>query len=155
MVYSYGDNFRNLTMNKNYFLIKILIIYLFTFLSVFAAQSSYFNKGKKLFDNNEFDKSKFFFERDIVFNPKSESSYLYLAKIYNKNNNDLEQEMNLSNVLIINPQNDEAIYMLTILRIKQSDYNGAKELIEKFDLVCKSFCSKKKEIQEKFEKLKP
>ena len=45
--------------------------------------------------------------------------------------------------------------MLTILRIKQSDYNGAKGLIEKFDLVCKSFCSKKKEIQEKFGKLKP
>ena len=155
MVYSYGDNFRNLTMNKNYFLIKILIIYLFTFLSVFAAQSSYFNKGKKLFDNNEFDKSKIFFERDIVFNPKSESSYLYLAKIYNKNNNDSEEEINLNNVLILNPQNDEAIYMLTILRIKQSDYNGAKGLIEKFDLVCKSFCSKKKEIQEKFGKLKP
>ena len=155
MVYSYGDNFRNLTMNKNYFLIKILIIYLFTFLSVFAAQSSYFNKGKKLFDNNEFDKSKIFFERDIVFNPKSESSYLYLAKIYNKNNNDSEEEINLNNVLILNPQNDEAIYMLTILRIKQSDYNGAKGLIEKFDLVCKSFCSKKKEIQEKLEKLKP
>ena len=142
-------------MNKNYFLIKILIIYLFTFLSVFAAQFSYFDKGKKLFDNNEFNKSKFFFERDIVFNPKSESSYLYLAKIYNKNNNDSEQEINLNNVLILNPQNDEAIYMLTILRIKQSDYNGAKGLIEKFDLVCKSFCSKKKEIQEKFEKLKP
>tara|TARA_B100001245_G_scaffold113323_1_gene82970 strand:+ start:632 stop:1117 length:486 start_codon:yes stop_codon:yes gene_type:complete len=155
MVYSYGDNFRNLTMNKNYFLIKILIIYLFTFLSVFAAQSSYFNKGKKLFDNNEFDKSKIFFERDIVFNPKSESSYLYLAKIYNKNNNDSEEEINLNNVLILNPQNDEAIYMLTLLRIKQSDYNGAKGLIEKFDLVCKSFCSKKKEIQKKFEKLKP
>ena len=155
MVYSEGDNFINLTMNKTYFLIKILIIYLFTSLSVFAAQSSYFDKGKKLFDNNEFDKSKIFFERDIVFNPKSESSYLYLAKIYNKNNNDSEQEINLSNVLILNPQNDEAIYMLTILRIKQSDYNGAKGLIEKFDLVCKSFCSKKKEIQEKFGKLKP
>ena len=142
-------------MNKTYFLIKILIIYLFTFLSVLAAQSSYFDKGKKLFDNNEFDKSKIFFERDIVFNPKSEISYLYLAKIYNKNNNDSEEEINLNNVLILNPQNDEAIYMLTILRIKQSDYNGAKGLIEKFDLVCKFFCSKKKEIQEKFEKLKP
>ena len=123
-------------MNKTYFLIKILIIYLFTFLSVFAAQSNYFDKGKKLFDNNEFDKSKFFFERDIVFNPKSERSYLYLAKIYNKNNNDSEVEINLNNVLILNPQNDEAIYMLTILRIKQSDYSGAKGLIEKFDLVC-------------------
>ena len=45
--------------------------------------------------------------------------------------------------------------MLTLLKIKQSDYNYAKELIEKFTLVCESFCSKKAEIQEKFEKLKP
>ena len=37
--------------------------------------------------------------------------------------------------------------MLTLLKIKQSDYNQAKELIDKFNLVCKSFCSKKNEIQ--------
>ena len=61
----------------------------------------------------------------------------------------------LNNVLLLNPQNDEAIYMLTLLKIKQSDYNNAKELIEKFILVCKSFCSKKAEIQEKFDKLTP
>ncbi len=43
--------------------------------------------------------------------------------------------------------------MLVILKIKQSDYNHAKKLIDQFVLVCKSFCSKKKEIQEKFEKI--
>ena len=113
-------------MNKTYFLIKILIIYLFTFLSVLAVQSSYFDKGKKLFDNNEFDKSKIFFERDIVFNPKNEKSYLYLAKIFNKSKNDKEEEINLNNVLLLDTQNDEAIYMLTLLKIKQSDYDQAK-----------------------------
>ena len=56
---------------------------------------------------------------------------------------------------MLNPQNDEAIYMLTLLKIKQSDYNQAKELINKFILVCKSFCSKKKEIQDKLIKLTP
>ena len=55
----------------------------------------------------------------------------------------------------MNPQNDEAIYMLALLKIKQSDYNVAKELIEKFKLVCTSFCSKSTEIQEKFDKLIP
>ena len=45
--------------------------------------------------------------------------------------------------------------MLTLLKIKQSNYDRAKELIEQFDLVCKSFCSKKKEIQDKFKKLTP
>ena len=142
-------------MKKIYFLIRVLTIYLFFISNGFTAKTNYFDKGKILFDKKEYEKSKIFFEKDIVFNPKSESSYLYLAKIYNKNNNDSEEEINLNNVLILNPQNDEAIYMLTILRIKQSDYNGAKGLIEKFDLVCKSFCSKKKEIQEKFGKLKP
>ena len=95
------------------------------------------------------------FERDLVFNPKSEKSYLYLAKIFNESNNDEELEVNLNNVLLINPQNDEAIYMLTLLKIKQSDYNRAKELIDQFIVICKSFCSKKNEIQEKLRKLTP
>ena len=142
-------------MKKTYFLVKILIIYLFFISSGFAVKSNYFDKGKILFDKKKFQKSKIFFEKDIVFNPQSEKSYLYLAKIFYENNNDEEQEINLSNVLLLNPQNDEAIYMLTLLKIKQSDYNEAKELIKKFNLVCESFCSKRAEIQEKFNKLIP
>ena len=142
-------------MKKTYFLVKILIIYLFFISSGFAVKSNSFDKGKILFDKKKFEKSKIFFEKDIVFNPQSEKSYLYLAKIFNENNNDQEQEINLSNVLLLNPQNDEAIYMLTLLKIKQSDYNEAKELIKTFNLVCVSFCLKKAEIQEKFDKLIP
>ena len=142
-------------MKKTSFLVRVLIIYLFFISNGFAAKSNYFDKGKILFDKKKFQKSKIFFEKDIVFNPQSEKSYLYLAKIFNENNNDQEQEINLSNVLLLNPQNDEAIYMLVLLKIKQSDYNAAKELIEKFNLVCKSFCSKRPEIQEKFDKLVP
>ena len=120
-----------------------------------TVKAKFFDEGKKLFDKNKFEKSKFFFEKDIVFNPKSEKSYLYLAKIFSKDENDQEQERNLYNVLLLNPQNDEAIYMLTLLKIKQSDYEEAKTLIERFDLVCKSFCSKKAEMKEKIDKLKP
>ena len=142
-------------MKKIYFFVKILIIYLFLISTAFAVKSDYFNEGKILFDKKEFQKSKIFFEKDIVFNPKSEKSYLYLAKIFNKNNNDQEEEMKLNNVLLLNPKNDEAMYMLILLKIKQSDYNEAKVLIEKFNLVCISFCSKKADIQEKFDKLIP
>ena len=142
-------------MKKAYFLVRILIVYLFFISSGFAAKLNYFDKGKLLFDKKKFEKSKFFFEKDIVFNPQSEKSYLYLAKIFYENKNDQEQEINLSNVLLLNPQNDEAIYMLTLLKIKQSDYNEAKELIIKFNLVCMSFCSKSEEIQEKLDKLIP
>ena len=142
-------------MKKNFFLIKIFVVYLFLISNGITKQTNYFDKGIELFQKKEFDKSKILFERDIVFNPKNEKSYLYLAKIFNKNKNDKEEEINLNNVLLLNPQNDEAIYMLTLLKIKQSDYNQAKELINKFILVCKSFCSKKKEIQDKLIKLTP
>jgi len=140
---------------------KILIYFTITFTYLFsiepglANQSDFHNDGVKLFKIEQYDKSKIFFEKDIVFNPKSSESYLYLAKIFNKKDNDVEQEINLNNVLIINPNNDEAIFMLTMLKIEQSDYNKSKELFNKFKKVCNLFCSKKKEIEEKFKKLFP
>ena len=74
---------------------------------------------------------------------------------FNKDENDEEEEANLKNVLLLNPKNDEAIYMLTLLKIKQSDYVRAKKLIAEFSLICKSFCSKKDEMNKKFNKLVP
>ena len=142
-------------MKKFYFLLKILVIYLFFILSGFAASSDYFDKGKILFDKKKFEKSKIFFERDIVFNPKNERSYLYLAKIFNKNDNDPEEEINLDNVLLLDPKNDEAIYMLALLKIKQSDYESAKSLIKNFKQVCSLFCDKKAEVEQKLKKLTP
>ena len=142
-------------MNKIYFCLKIFAIYFFIISSVLAAQSNYLERGKILFKKKEYDKSKILFEKDIVFNPKSEISYLYLAKIYNKNNDDIGQEMKLNNVLLLNPKNDEAMYMLILLKIKQSDYNEAKKLISEFNLICVSFCSKKTEMQQKLDKLAP
>jgi len=141
---------------KNFSLsVKIIAIYLFLFSGGLTKESKYFNEGVELFLNKKFDKSKIFFEKDIVFDPKSEKSYLYLAKIFNKNDKEEEEEINLNTVLLLNPQNDEAIYMLALLKIKQSDYKQAKELIENFTLICKSFCSKKDEIQEKLKKITP
>ena len=140
-------------MKKFFIIIEIFLVYLFLISSGITKESNYLKKGIELFQKKEFDKSKILFERDIVFDPKSEKSYLYLAKIFNNNDKDFEQENNLNSVLLLNPQNDEAIYMLALLKIKQSDYKHAKKLLDQFILVCKSFCSKKKEIQEKFEKM--
>jgi len=141
--------------NLKNIIIKIFFVYLFLISGGLTKESNYLKKGIELFQKKEFDKSKILFEKDIVFDPKSEKSYLYLAKIFNNNNNDYEQEINLNTVLLLNPQNDEAIYMLALLKIKQSDYDHVKKLLDEFILVCKSFCSKKKEIQEKFEKMTP
>ena len=142
-------------MNHIYFLIKILFICLLAVFGAEAAKKNYFDEGKILFDKKKFEKSKFLFEKDIVFNPRNANSYLYLAKISQEKENIEEEERNLNNVLLLSPQNDEALYMLALLKIQQSDYTRAKELIQKFNLVCEVFCSKESELREKFEKLIP
>ena len=59
------------------------------------ANTNYFNEGLAFYKNKEFDKAKFKFEQDIVFNPKSEMSYLYLSKIFNNLDNKYLEEQNL------------------------------------------------------------
>ena len=142
-------------MEKIFLFFKIFIVLLILNANASSKESIYFVEGLKLFESSKLDESKILFERDLVFNPKSEKSYLYLAKIFNKKEEDEEQEKNLNNVLLLNPKNDEAIYMLTILKIKQSNYEEAKELIKKFTLVCNDFCSKQKEINSKLKKITP
>ena len=141
---------------KNFFvIIKIFTIFLLISSQTNSAQLNYFDKGLKLFNVKNYEESKFLFEQDIVFNPKSEKSYLYLAKIFEEKENEIEVEKNLNNVLLLNPKNEEAIYMLTLLKITQSDYKIAKELINTFNLVCKSLCSKKDQLEKKFKVLIP
>ena len=97
-----------------------LVIFFVTFFltkNVFA-KIDYFLQGEELFNKKKFSESKFKFEKDIVFNPKSEKSYLYLAKIFKKEENDELQEKNLNTVILLNPKNEEAIFLLTLLKIK-------------------------------------
>ena len=64
---------------------KLLFVSLFVILffnNTLFSKTDYFLQGKKLFLEKNFDKSKLKFEKDIVFNPKNEKSYLYLAKIF-------------------------------------------------------------------------
>ena len=121
-------------MKKVVLITKIVLIYFLFTQNLFTASSNYFNEGEDLFNKKQFEKSKILFEKDLIFNPKSTKSYLYLAKIFSFNDNEEEEKINLDNVLLIDPDNDEAIYLLTLLKIKRSDYEGAKELIEKFEI---------------------
>lgn len=140
-------------MKSIYFFFKILILYFLTTFIVLGSESKYFNDGKKLFLKNDLEGSKYLFEKDIVFNPKSEMSYLYLAKIFENKENEESEELNLNTVLMLNPKNEEAIYMLMKLRIKQSNFSEVEELIEKFKLICTSICSKVKDIEYKLDNL--
>ena len=116
-------------MNLMKLFINFLIIFFYLiFSTVLFAQDSYFKEGKELFELEKYKDSKFKFEKDIVFNPKNEKSYLYLAKIFNKEGNDSLEENNLNTVVLLNPKNEEAVYLLAALNIRKSDFSKAKEL---------------------------
>jgi len=138
-------------MKKNILIILISLV-LNTFShNILYAKNSYFETGKKLFDNKKFLDSKFYFEKDIVYNPKSENSYLYLAKIFKEEKKDNLEENNLNTVLLLNPKNEEATYLLTLLNIKQSNFLKAKELIATMASICKDMCSTELELKEKLD----
>ena len=139
-------------MNKIKF---YFFIFLFTlsFANNGITKGNYLQEGKQLFNEKKFSESKFKFEQDIVFNPKSEKSYLYLAKIFGKEENDDLQEQNLKTVLLLNPKNEEALYLLTLLKIKKSDYSESNRLLKNFLKVCKVLCDKEIELNKKFKSL--
>ncbi len=135
---------------KYYFFI---FLFFFSFENLAISKGNYFTEGEKLFNEKKFSKSKFKFEQDIVFNPKSEKSYLYLAKIFIQEENDDLQEQNLKTVLLLNPTNEEALYLLTLLKIKKSDYNESNRLLKNFLKICKVLCEKETELSKKFNSL--
>ena len=131
-------------------IIRYLIIILFITNNV-NANNSYFSEGLTLFEKKEFDKAKFKFEQDIVFNPKSEKSYLYLSKIFNiKKKKELE-EKNLNTVILLNPNNEEAVFNLAELRLGQSNYKESKKLTDKLLKICKKYCQKGKSLKVEIE----
>ena len=63
------------------------------------------------------------FEKDIVFNPKSTESYLYLAKIYKKKQQYDEEEKNLKTVILLDPKNSQAYYLLSLKKLETGTLN--------------------------------
>ena len=137
-------------------MIKLKLIYflIIFFLSTnLTADINHFQKGKNLFNEKKFDLAKFKFEQDIVFNPKNENSYLFLAKIYNYKKDDNLEENNLKTVIFLNPKNEEAIFNLALLKIRKSNYSEKKELIRTFKKICRKLCQETSGLQNKLDNI--
>ena len=113
------------------------------------SEITFYEAGKVFFEKKDFEKAKIKFEQSIVFNPKNENSYLYLAKIFKIQAKDSLEEQNLNTVILINPKNEEALYELALLKIRKSNYSETEKLINTFKSVCEKMCSKSLELQNK------
>ena len=132
--------------------IKIIFI-MFLFLKPSVAKNNYYQAGINLFKNKKYVEAKFKFEQDIVLNPKSELSYLYLSKVFKELKKKKLQEQNLNTVILLNPKNEEATFNLAKLKLEKSDYKKSKELNERLKTFCVNFCSKNEKLKIEIENL--
>tara|TARA_B100000029_G_scaffold69752_1_gene62031 strand:+ start:867 stop:1295 length:429 start_codon:yes stop_codon:yes gene_type:complete len=123
-------------------LILIFLVFFGFYFSTFAKENSFFDEAKKLYEEEKFEESKFLFQRNIVYNPKHAKSYLYLAKIYKKEEDNSEEEKNINTTLLLDPRNEEAMYLLIEIEIDRSNFSKAEELNEDFKKICTTLCDK-------------
>ena len=141
-------------MNK---IFKLITSISFLFFSINAALSeeNFFNEALKMYQNEKYEDARFMLERNIVFNPKDAKSYLYLAKIYNHEEDQNKEEYNLETTLLIEPNNEEAILMLMKIALKKSNYSKVNDLSQTFVKVCKNLCDENNEIQKSLKNIEP
>jgi hypothetical protein len=136
-------------------IIKLISIFIISInlINYALAESTFFEEGKKKYNEKKYNESKFLFQRNIVFNPKNQQSYLYLAKIYKIEENQKEEQKNINAVILLDPNNEEANYLLMEIELKNSNYSKVKELAENFTKICIKLCKKKTLILESLENL--
>jgi len=126
-------------------------IFNFLILANSFAKNSYYEKALKFFNEKDFNEAKFYFEKNVVFNPKDELSYFYLSKIASINKDKFYEKLYLESVLVLNPKNENALYRKIIINIDEGDFEKAKESNLIFLKVCKELCYKKEEISKAFQ----
>jgi len=140
-------------MNK---IFKLIILIYFTLISNLAfSKENFFDEALKMYQSKKYEDARFMLERNIVFNPKDAKSYLYLAKIYNHEENQKKEEYNLETALLIEPDNEEAILMLMKIALKKSNYSKVKDLSQTFIKVCNKLCDENNEIQKSLKNIEP
>jgi tetratricopeptide (TPR) repeat protein len=141
-------------MNK---ILKLVISIFLVFFSsnIVLSKENFFNKALKMFKNEKYDEARFLLERNIVYNPKDADSYLYLAKIYNHEENQRKEEYNLETTLLIEPDNEEALLMMMKIALKKSNYSKVKELSNTFVKVCEKLCDENNQILDSLKNIEP
>ena len=76
------------------------------------------------------------------YNPKDSVSYLYLAKIFKIEDDKRQEEKNIRTTLLLDPKNEEAMYLLIDMELERSNFSKADELSKDFKKICVDMCEK-------------
>ena len=137
------------------FKIITLVIFFFSSANMASSKENFFDEALKMYQDKKYDEARFMLERNIVFNPKDAKSYLYLAKIYNHEEDRRKEEYNLDTALLIEPNNEEAILMLMKISLEKSNYSKVKDLSQTFVKVCEKLCNENDEIKKSLKNIEP
>jgi Tfp pilus assembly protein PilF len=141
-------------MNKILKIATLILVLVFS-ANLASSKENFFDEALKMYQDKKYDEARFMLERNIVFNPKDAKSYLYLAKIYNHEEDQRKEEYNLDTALLIEPNNEEAILMLMKIALEKSNYSKVKDLSQTFIKVCEKLCDENDEIQKSLKNIEP
>ena len=141
-------------MNKIFKITSSICLVIFFFTNA-QSKENFFDEAVKMYQSEKYEDARFMLERNIVFNPKDAKSYLYLAKIYNHEEDQRKEEYNLESALLIEPNNEEVLLMLMKIALKKSNYLKVKDLSQTFIKVCDQLCKENKQIQDSLKNIEP
>ena len=82
-------------------------------------------------------------------------SHICIQQKFNFEENEQEEEKNLNTTLLLESDNEEAMYMLINIYLKKSNYQKIKELKENFLIICSNLCTKIKVIDAALKNIEP
>ncbi len=116
-----------------------IIIYFFS-ISLSFASTTYYQEALQSFEDDKFELSIKYLEKNIVFNPKSSESYILLGKSYSalENNDKAEKYFKIAYTLI--PENVELNYLLGEVSYNLGLIEKYAEYLSNLEILCPGKC---------------
>ena len=117
-----------------------IAVYFFT-ISFSMASISFYQDALQSFENDEFELSIKYLEKNIVFNPKSSESYILLGRSYSalENSDKAEKYFKIAYTLI--PENIELNFLLGEVSYNLGHIEEYAEYLSNLEILCSGKCN--------------
>ena len=88
----------------------------------------------------------------MVSDPRHVNSYIFLSKIFSETKKQEEEKKNLATALLLDSKNEEALYLMSLLNIKEGDYKSLEKNYSVLKLNCSKFCDQLDDLNKSIKK---